>query len=472
MALGSPLLDQYNQDGQITPGLQAALDKARQTLAPAPLATGVAAPPPNAGTPAPSAPPAAAPALSQPKPQAQPSQDQQEFTRLTTGDTGKSGIEQIHNPWLRTPLRVLDAVGSAFLPGLTMGLPGTQLHHQLLVSQAARNVQRGQAAEKNSADVAHTGAETKELGSRANEEQARADSLKNPKPDKIATPFEAWQKQHPDDPAENWLAIQEGVKEKQPNEYADFKTGYMKAHPDATMDQIVSEYAKAHQAPQKTPINEYEDFKADYLKTNPHASVAEIQKAFKKNTEKPEDHGQDFVDPTTHKLIRVQPGGAVPEGAVTASGLSGENAGAVKTEAAAKKAKEDAQHEYVLAQALAANPSPTNDLALVMRYIGATKPDSLGKLRLNNNEVNLVYGTRSALGNLEALMSKLQNGQSLTPQQRTDMIKTMKLLSEGGSGAAVGGAVDPKVKAYADQYFGGDVTKAQAAIESQRSGKK
>jgi hypothetical protein len=38
-------------------------------------------------------------------------------------------------------------------------------------------------------------------------------------------------------------------------------------------------------------------------------------------------------------------------------------------------------------------------------------------------------------------------------------------------GQQANGAVDPRVKAYADQYFGGDVTKAQAAIVEQRKGK-
>jgi hypothetical protein len=35
----------------------------------------------------------------------------------------------------------------------------------------------------------------------------------------------------------------------------------------------------------------------------------------------------------------------------------------------------------------------------------------------------------------------------------------------------VAAPADPQVKAYADQYFGGDIGKAQAAIAQQRKGK-
>src|SRR6185437_9860227 len=82
-----------------------------------------------------------------------------------------------------------------------------------------------------------------------------------------------------------------------------------------------------------------------------------------------------------------------------------------------------------------------------MRYVGATKPDSIGKLRLNQNEINLVLHTRSTLGDLAALTQKVQNGQMLTPEQRQDMLKTMKTLTGGdeGSGNATSDMIQVKV---------------------------
>jgi hypothetical protein len=80
----------------------------------------------------------------------------------TKADTGQSGIGQIHNPVARIPLQVLDAIGSTFLPALTMGLPGTQLHHQLLVNQARGDANQEQATQTAAAQREHLGAQTKE----------------------------------------------------------------------------------------------------------------------------------------------------------------------------------------------------------------------------------------------------------------------------------------------------------------------
>ena len=154
---------------------------------------------PNAAAPAPSlAPPSsAAPAI---RP---PSDNQQELTRLTAppqpgaierigaggeskgmmpnplshtkADTGLSGIGQIKHGAARVPLQILDAVGSMFVPSLMAGLPGTQLHHQMLVSNAAGNVNQ----EQNTANAeARRNVEAAQVQNLASETEAR----ENPKP--------------------------------------------------------------------------------------------------------------------------------------------------------------------------------------------------------------------------------------------------------------------------------------------------
>lgn len=180
-ALSSPLLDQYNQNRQVTPALQSALDLARKKLTPAP---GPLPMPPElstrptpaigdlpssvvGGQPAP-------PALTQPRAAVRPlaptplENAQENYARVTKAplasrnldstpnplahtkaDTGLSGIDQIHHAGLRIPLKILAGLGDAFLPALTMNLPGTQLHHDLVVHNAAGNVaeQESQANE-------------------------------------------------------------------------------------------------------------------------------------------------------------------------------------------------------------------------------------------------------------------------------------------------------------------------------------
>jgi hypothetical protein len=203
---GSPLLDEYNQTGVVSPGLQEALARARQTMAslgPAPMAgptapsPTISAPPEPARSPflnpapmplvgsAPGGPPppSAAPTLSRSAAPEGPTplvQHQQNLNRMTapfqpryvnrqveamgppapdsgsdqvmvnhqernplahtSADTGRAGIDQIHSPWLRVPLQVLEAIGRYKMPQLVGALPGTQLHHNLLVDQERQNV--------------------------------------------------------------------------------------------------------------------------------------------------------------------------------------------------------------------------------------------------------------------------------------------------------------------------------------------
>ncbi len=147
----------------------------------------------------------------------------------TKADTGRSGIGQIHNPFLRGLATVGDAVGSAVLPNVLRFVPGTELHHRDVVSDAEGVV---------NADVARakSGAETSEAN-------ARAESLTNPK-EAIKTPFEAWWSTNKGvKQPEDWLKTEEAAKYHAPNEYADFKQGYAQSHPDATPDQIVSAFA-------------------------------------------------------------------------------------------------------------------------------------------------------------------------------------------------------------------------------------
>ena len=237
MPLSSPALDDYNQTGIVGPPLQRALDLIRQRMAPALTANiGTPAGPP-ASTPAtggmtprllpssapqvpnltgplitpapsPSAPAAAAP-VTTPQPSPAAVGHQQELDRVsaaplpemiprlsatgafermqpnamahTKADTGRSGTEQIHNPWVRRPLEVLNALGNTFLPALTMSLPGTEYHHQMLVNQAAGNVNRDETAATAEANREHLGAEAGELGARAQHETAEAAALANPK---------------------------------------------------------------------------------------------------------------------------------------------------------------------------------------------------------------------------------------------------------------------------------------------------
>jgi hypothetical protein len=96
-----------------------------------------------------------------------------ELGRLTTGDTGKSGIAQIKNPFARVGLQIADAIGGGLFPGIEQRLPGTEGHHDVLVRQAQRNVANDEAAAANEA-------KNSELAAQVREDDAKAQALANP----------------------------------------------------------------------------------------------------------------------------------------------------------------------------------------------------------------------------------------------------------------------------------------------------
>lgn len=102
----------------------------------------------------------------------------------TRANTGASGIDQIHNPWGRIPLQILDAIGTGFAPRLTSAIPGTQLHHNAEVARAQGGVadERAQAAENRTAEEApiknaEAEARTEDLASKPELNEAKKERL-------------------------------------------------------------------------------------------------------------------------------------------------------------------------------------------------------------------------------------------------------------------------------------------------------
>ncbi len=104
-----------------------------------------------------------------------------ELARLTAPDThqhnaqntGTPGVNQIHNPWARVPLQILDALGRGFFPGVEMGIPGTSGHHDVLVHQ--RQVED---TEERAAAKAQTEEELQRAEAEHNRAQAAAAGVK------------------------------------------------------------------------------------------------------------------------------------------------------------------------------------------------------------------------------------------------------------------------------------------------------
>jgi hypothetical protein len=115
-----------------------------------------------------------------------------------------------------------------------------------------------------------------------------------------------------------------------------------------------------------------------------------------------------------------------------------------------QKAIADNQKAYQLAQRFAADNTGSSDVGLVMQFIGAVKPEAMGKIRFTPQEQNFIMGTRSSLGDLDALLSRVSTGTYLNTKQRQEMLRTMKIVAfpggEGGGASAGGGTGGWSVK--------------------------
>ena len=168
----NPVLDEIDRAHQsLSPPARAALETAGSSLGAAPPSaptseagggTPPLAPPPIDTPPALGATPAAAqtnlpaaPAMATPgfTPAALSPSTQAHMKTRDDMIAAGSGTDQIHNPWARGAARVAGAVGGAFFPALTMAIPGTDLHHQMLVHQQQGIVNNDLAGEQEQAKI-------------------------------------------------------------------------------------------------------------------------------------------------------------------------------------------------------------------------------------------------------------------------------------------------------------------------------
>ena len=373
---------------------------------------------------------------------------QHEQQRLAT--TG-SGASQVHNPFLKTLATIGDVLGSGIAPRIGQFIPGTTAHHQVLVGQNERTVN---SLENQQNEEQKRGLESAQQGEIPGREALTAAQT-------AEANANAQAKLHPtakQEEAGKTITTDQGIMQWNPEtQRYDIKAGgspekptketgtvheledgtLVVAHPDGTATAVTLN-GKPVKAPPKAVPKETLDEKAvkEDQAAHPGESTTDALAHVKRATEKPdkpEDKGENYE--LNGKLLRIQPGQQIPPGAKRTNVAASEEIAGDKADKAALKARQDAADDYKLAQQFAAHPSPTNDVALVMHYIGATKPDALGKLRLNQNEMNLVLGTRSSFGDAQAFAQKVINGQKLTPQQRTDMLNTMKTISESHGGS-------------------------------------
>jgi hypothetical protein len=360
--------------------------------------------------------------------------DKAERTRLMTTGPGESQIygkvtgSQFgqNHPLLGKILGGLGQVGatlgdigiSAVAPGIAAAIPGTAYHHAEELRGVNKQIGNEETEGVKEAQAGHEQAQTAETQARipftqaqTAHEQAATEELKNPQP----KPKE-----------ESWEIAKDYTGPNGEPVEVEKNSGQMRL-----AGQTATAFKRV-QPPEKEG-NDFEQFYKDYIKDNNLPDSAHnrlmARKEYSAANQAPQRPAQITVVTPGGQVETLHPGQTITPGSMSATQLGAQNAAGVKEQKAEQKQSENLDSELNLMKQFAASPSPTNDAAMLMHYIGATKPESMGKIRLNDRELKLFGGTRSSLGDVEALFTKVANGQSLTPQQRNDMVTTMTMIA-------------------------------------------
>lgn len=383
------------------------------------------------------------------------------------------GVNSIHDPVVRGFAKVGDVLGSTFARGLASSIPGSTAHNLQLQGRAEKEATDEQASAKNAADVAHTGAETglenaqagavpseEELRKQqADEASARAESIRNPS--KVLTP------------KDKYIPVGDGVFNAESGDWAKEPTDKKLAEvteidPDKGRaiglvpnkdGKIFIPNAALNEFLKPTPAekpSDQERFVQSYLKE--HAlednatNRATALKAHATAAQSPERPLQALVINPSGVAETVHSGSTVVPGSHSVSGVNQESAAADKKTQAKQETASQAQDAYETAQELAKDQTGTSDVGLIMQFIGAVKPESMGKIRFTPQEQNFVMGTRSAFGDLDAFANKVASGQKLIPEQRQNMLKTMKIFADASkrNAGSTGQGATPKPTTQAE----------------------
>ncbi len=429
-------------------------------------------------------------------------QAEAEFSRLTAppptdpallhtkANTGAPGVQQVHNPVGRVLGTIADAIGTGLFPGIAMAVPGTTAHHMLLTKQAGNalteqgkdwNIQNtGQLdAAKAQHDLNTPAAKTDIHSIYANAVQDAMARGVSPKDDPIVkealSALQDASAKPPQEKEDVHAILAEKIRDAQrrgvdPNEDPAVKqliaTIQSTASPGAdktlqdtegifytdkggkaTPVTTVDGQPLKGKAPNQPNIPLEEQVINEHLqKVHPGETMAQARAHTQPPPQRaPSEPPIVYTPGPNGTMVPTQArlGTPLPTGTVTSGGMSTEATQANKQVVDEQRAIADNQKAYQMAQRFAADQTGSSDVGLVMQFIGAVKPESMGKIRFTPQEQNFVISTRSSLGDLDALLNKVSNGQKLIPQQRQEMLRTMKIVAfpgGDGGGGATGGA--------------------------------
>lgn len=425
--------------------------------------------------------PALAPQMGKP-----PSANQE---RLASLQQSGSGISQIHNPWARVPLQILDAVGSGLFPRIASGIPGTEAHHELLTHQAGTAVAQDQAAEKAQEEADTAVAEQGRLQALARDLDSRPE-IKEAQNDLKAKDLEL-RRQHEEDERQRKSELAE-----QTLHQHGFKRDEKGNIIPLPYEEMTGPQRDIHDY--KTSQEELNDARAELVKAQEnHLPVAEklaqlrIQNATASHKVAAERLGLSEKQ-TEARLHGTENGAALPGAMIADDGRPVGTAfqGNVRPTGTQRNkgnlAESAAEQVADLQGIIAKRPDIFGPVAGRVTdfkvWLGSQDPDAQrfrAARTIAADHLAGVFGGRSeaALDALDSAIGRFKDNPEAVKAGLNQVLKGNSVFQKAGTVKTVGSAaehkgastaVDPNVKAYADAYFSGDTAKAQAAIDSQR----
>jgi len=334
--------------------------------------------------------------------------------------------------------------GDIFAPGVMANIPGTDMNKRMVANRAERTKEKQQqlGTEQENADANKSRADTearKETfaeikGPQAkteNVQQGYADAIRDAlanerdpntdphvqawkkalqdeqKPQETKTPFEAWQKQNPNAPASDWLALEAKNKsdEKTPSEAEQAVSDYLQGHGMADTPANRDKARDTLKTRDRTPRQPTE--REEWMKDHPGASMEDYWKA-------------------------------KASGPAAAKEQAGEHAG----EAALQYA-----NDYMSTKQF----TGPGDEALMEKFFELAKPSS--GFRMTQAQIEMLQHARDLMGSLEAKAKHLFSPDSpwFSDTQRKQIVTTMNNLAKSREEVKPGSTKETKGSAKADQ---------------------
>ncbi len=419
----------------------------------------------------------------------------------THENTGASGIQQIHSPWARIPLQIAEAIGSGFAPGLTAAIPGTQLHHNELVGERAGALKQ-QETQREEEEKAGTAAATQH---HLEAEAANQESL----PEMHAAQAEAKTAQQKE--AETHNRATEALGQAKVENQEAIATSNRKAKlaaagfkEDNETGAIVpleyNEMSETQQAVHDMKAAQSEQAEATAQLRKAQAAnqpqVAAIAQARLANSQR--------IQQIAIRRLGLSEAQFEMRSQGTKNGVPLE--GAIETDegkpvgtAFQQNVRPTGQERNRADLATSAHQQLSDLKSIVQKrqdifgpaagrktdfdvWLGSQDPDAQrfrAARTIAGDHLAGVFGGRSeaALQALDSAIGQFKDNPKAVLAGLDQLDKANSGFIQKGSPRTVGSEaakeppaanVDPKVKAYADQYFGGDVNKAQSAIDEQR----